>query len=430
VSSVDAGTGVRRKSQTVWQASARRAVSGGLPLSGITVADFSWVLAGPRATSWLGAMGARVIKIEGPTRPDQYRATAIFVPGKEDITEGSGAFHSLNHTKLQCSIDFTHPRGLELAKQIVAMSDVVVENFSYGVMERAGLGYEDLKQIKPDIIMVSSSAMGKTGPDKNHIAYGTLIHAFSGINSVTGYNGELGSVGGTYSDPLVGTTMVFAILAALWHRKRTGEGQKLDLSMVEATMMQLPEYVLDYTANGRVASSHGNSYGIASPHDTFRCAGHNKWVAISVTDQEEWTLFCHALGDPSWCQDERFSDQLRRFENRDALYDYVAEWTSTRDVNQVVELLQSFGVAAGPSYNSEDMYNDPNMQARGMFPEVEHPFVGVKPIWALPWLMDGRRQERYWAAPTFGQDTDFVLRDLLGVSEDEIASLREQGVVV
>ena len=422
-------TDVKRRSQTASEVPPRRALSQGLPLSGITVADFSWVLAGPRATSWLGAMGARVIKIEGPTRPDQYRAIAIFVPGKEDISEGSGAFHNLNHTKLQCSIDFTHPRGLELAKQIVAMSDIVVENFSYGVMERAGLGYEDLKQIRADIIMVSSSAMGKTGPDKHHIAYGTLIHAFSGIYFVTGYDGELGSVGGTYSDPLVGTTMVFAILAALWHRRRTGEGQKLDLSMVEATMMQLPEYVLDYTANGRVAKSQGNANGIASPHDTFPCAGHNKWVAISVTDQEEWRRFCRGLAKPPWCKEDRFSDQLKRYENRDALYEHVAEWTRTRDVNQVVELLQSFGVAAGPSYNSEDMYNDPDMQARGMFPEVEHPFVGVKPICALPWRMDNRQQERYWAAPTFGQDTDFVLHDLLGVGEAEIASLREQGVV-
>ncbi|HLF76475.1 MAG TPA: CaiB/BaiF CoA-transferase family protein, partial [Dehalococcoidia bacterium] len=320
--------------------------------------------------------------------------------------------------------------GLELSKQIIAMSDIVVENFSYGVMERAGLGYEDLKQIRPDIIMVSSSAMGKTGPDKHHLAYGTLIHAFSGINSVTGYDGELGSVGGTYSDPLVGTTMVFAILAALWHRRRTGQGQKIDLSMVEATIMQLPEYVLDYTANGRVARSHGNTSGIAAPHDTFPCAGRNKWVAISVINEDEWLSFCGALGIPDWCQDDRFADQLKRFWNRDALYEHVAAWTSARDVNDIVELLQASGVAAGPSYNSEGMYTDPNMQERGMFPEVEHPFSGVKPICALPWRMDGREHERYWAAPTFGQDTDFVLHDLLGISEEEIASLRARGVVV
>jgi crotonobetainyl-CoA:carnitine CoA-transferase CaiB-like acyl-CoA transferase len=272
--------------------------------------------------------------------------------------------------------------------------------------------------------------MGKTGPDKHHVAYGTLIHAFSGINSVTGYDGEVGSLGGTYSDPLVGTTMVFAVLAALWHRKRTGEGQRIDLSMVEATMMQLPEYVLDYTANGRVAASHGNSSGTAAPHDTFRCAGHNKWVAISVSDEVEWQAFRTALGNPAWCDDARFADQFQRFENRDALYEYVETWTRERQVQDVVSVLQQAGVAAGPSYNSEDLFNDANMQARGMFPEVEHSFVGVKPIVALPWRLDGRRRERYWAAPTFGQDTDFILHDLLGVSEEEIASLRSQGVVV
>jgi crotonobetainyl-CoA:carnitine CoA-transferase CaiB-like acyl-CoA transferase len=374
-------------------------------------------------------MGARVIKIEGPARPDQYRAIAIFAPGKEDLTEGSGAFHLLNHSKLQCSIDFTHPRGLELAKQIVAMSDVVIENFSYGVMERAGLGYEDLKQIRPDIIMVSSSAMGKTGPDKHHIAYGTLIHAFSGINSVTGYDGELGSLGGTYSDPLVGTTMVFAILAALWHRRRSGEGQRIDLSMVEATMMQLPESILDYTANGRVAASAGNSSGIAAPHDTFPCRGHNKWAAIAVTNDAEWDALCGVLGNPAWARDPRFAGQLGRYDNRDAIYEQLAAWTRQREVGEVVQLLQDAGVAAGPSCNSEDLFNDAGMQQRGMFPEVEHAFVGVKPIVALPWRVDGRRHERYWAAPTFGQDTDFVLGELLGVSPDEIVSLRAEGAI-
>ena len=287
----------------------------GLPLDGITVADFSWVLAGPRATSWLGAMGARVIKIEGPKRPDQYRAVAIYVPGLTDM-ESSGAFHHLNHTKYGVSIDFNTKRGLELAKRIVAMSDIVVENFSYGVMERVGLGYEELKKIKPDVIMVQSSAVGKTGPDKSYIAYGTLIHAFSGINSVTGYDGEIGSLGGTYSDPLTGTTIVLAILSALWHRRRTGEGQQIDLSMVEATMMQLPEYVLDYTANGRVGGSHGNDIGIAAPHNTYACDGFNAWVAICVEDDDGWLRFCGALGNPEWTRDACFRDQPSRFENR------------------------------------------------------------------------------------------------------------------
>jgi benzylsuccinate CoA-transferase BbsF subunit len=398
----------------------------GLPLSGITVADFSWVLAGPRATSWLGAMGARVIKVEGQRRPDQYRAIAIYVPGKEGM-EGSGAFHNLNHTKLQCSFDFTRPRGLELAKKLIAVSDVVVENFAHGVMERVGLAYEDLVKIRPDVIMVSGSAMGKSGPDKHHIAYGTLIHAFTGINSVTGYDGEIGSLGGTYADPLTGTTMVLAVLAALWHRRRTGEGQRIDMSMVEATMMQLPEYVLDYTANGRDGVSSGNGRGIAAPHDTYPC-GDNAWVAIAVETEAEWQAFRKALGEPEWAADDRFRDQPSRFRNRAALDECVAAWTRTRTPDEVTRVLQAAGVAAGPCYTAAEMDADPHFRARGVYTEVEHPVVGSKPIFTLPYRVEPGG-ERYWAAPTFGQHTDHVLRDILGIDEAEIASLRAEGVI-
>lgn len=401
-----------------------------LPLSGITVADFSWVLAGPRSTSWLGAMGARVIKIEGPARPDQYRAINIFVPGKEG-TEGSGAFHNLNHTKLGCSIDFTHPKGLELVNRLVALSDIVVENFSYGVMERAGLGYDDLRKLRPDIIMLSSSAMGKTGPDKANIAYGTLIHAFAGLNSVTGYpDAPAGTVGATYADPLTGTTMVFATLAALWHRKRTGKGQLIDLSMVEATMMQLPEFILDYTANGRLSGPQGNARGVAAPHDCYPCVGEHAWVAIAVESDEDWGAFCTALGNPGWCKDPRFADQRSRFENKEALDKRVAEWTRTRTAAEATELLQAAGVAAAPMYDAQQLYEDPQLRVRDFYVEVDHPLVGRQPIMGLPWVTEPEPARRFWAAPTFGQHTDHVLRDILGVDEAEIASLRDEGVIV
>ena len=401
---------------------------GALPLSGVTVADFSWVLAGPRCTSWLGAMGARVIKIEGPRRPDQYRSVAIFEPGHEGL-EGSGAFHMLNHTKLGCAIDFNHPKGLALARRIVSLSDVVVENFSYGVMERAGLGYDELRQLKPDIIMLAGSAMGKSGPDKRHVAYGTLIHAFAGLNSVIGYDGEFGAMG-TYSDPLTGTTMVLAVLAALWHRRQTGRGQLIDLSMVEATMMQLPEFILDYTANGRVARSQGNAEGAAAPHGCYPCLGENAWVAISVRSDAGWEAFRAALGDPEWARDACFRDQASRFQHHEALDRQVAAWTSARMVEDVTETLQAAGVAAGPALSARGVATDPHFRDRGLFAEVDHPVVGRKPVFALPWRMEPGPSERYWAAPTLGQHTDAVLRDVLGLDVAEIASLRAEGVIV
>ncbi|MDA0352321.1 MAG: CoA transferase [Chloroflexi bacterium] len=400
-----------------------------LPLSGITVADFSWVLAGPRATSWLAAMGARVIKIEGPRRPDQYRNVPIFVPGREG-PEGSAAFHGLNHTKWSCAIDFNDPKGLELVKKIVAESDVVVENFARGVMERVGLNYAELCKIKPDIIMASGSAMGSSGPDKNHVAYGTLIHAFAGINSVTGYqDSPPGSLGGTFTDPLTGTSLVFLVLAALWNRRRTGTGENIDLSMVETSLMQLPEFVMDYTANGRVAGPQGNEDGTAAPHDCYPCIGEEAWVAISVRTQEEWEAFCTVLDRPELIHDPRFADELSRFQNRETLNTEVAVWTKTRTAIDVAETLQGVGVAAGPSYAARALYEDPHFGARGLFQEVDHPVVGRKPVVGLPWRLLPGPGSRYWAAPTLGQHTDVVMREIVGLSDEEIAVLRAEQVI-
>lgn len=403
--------------------------SEGLPLSGITVADFSWVLAGPRATSWLGAMGARVIKIEGQRRPDQYRSIAIYVPGKTDINS-SGAFHTLNFSKIECAIDFTTPRGLDLVKNIVALSDVVIENFAYGVMDRVGLGYEELKKLREDVIFVSGSAMGKSGPDKHHIAYGNLIHAFSGLDSVIGYDGDFGTTGGTFADPLTGTNMVLSILAALWHRRRTGQGQKIDLSMVEAALMQIPDIVLDYTANGRIAKSVGNSQGIAAPHDTYECSEENTYVAIAVYSDAEWQALCEALGNPEWCHDGRFGDAPSRFANRNVLDEHLQAWTRTKTRWEVSELLQAAGVSAAPVYNARDMYEDEHLQSRGLYVQLDHPSVGRQPVVGLPWRLEPGPAEQYWPAPLLGQHTDHVLRDILHVDESEIAELRKDGIIV
>lgn len=400
-----------------------------LPLAGVTVADFSWVLAGPRCTAWLGAMGARVIKIEGPRRPDQYRAIPIYPPGHEDL-ESSGAFHALNHSKLGCAIDFTHPKGLALIKQVIAISDVVVENFAYGVMEKIGLSYEAIRAIRPDIIMVSSSAMGKSGPDRAHVAYGTLIHAFTGLNSVTGYPGQcMASLGGTYTDPLTGTTMVLAILAALWHRRQTGEGQHIDLSMVEATLVQLPEFVMDYTANGRIAHPQGNSDGLAAPCNCYPCRGEDAWVAIVVRTEPDWHALCAVLGHPAWTREERFADPIQRFHHRAALDAYLAEWTRHQTPEDVTQRLQAAGVAAAPVYSAAALYQDPHLRARGFFIEVEHPVVGRRPLMRLPWLTDPAPNGRYWAAPRLGEHTEVVLRDLLGLTAEEIAALRAEGAI-
>ncbi len=405
---------------------------GRLPLEGVTIADFSWVLAGPRATEFLGAMGARIIKIEGPYRPDQFRGSPGGVPVPDsDPEKYSTTFWSLNYSKQGCTVDITQPKGRELALEIVKHSDVVIENYAYGVMEKARLTYEDLCLVKPDIIMVSGSAVGKTGPSKHHVTYGALLHAFSGVNSVTGYEGEeAGIIGGTYTDPLTGATLVLAVLAALWYKKRTGKGQFVDCSMGETTMNQIPELFMDYTVNGRVTEPHGNQDRHGAPHDSYPCRDAGTWIAITVRTQQEWQDLCAVLGEPEWTADPRFADQYRRWKNRHALDSFVAGWARTQNATEAMHLLQRAGVPAAVCHNNQGVVEDPHLNARGFLVEMEHQITGRKPVVRLPWLLNPGPNGNYFPAPLLGEHNDLVFRELLGLSDPELDDLRANRVIL
>ena len=402
---------------------------GRLPLEGVTIADFSWVLGGPRATEFLGAMGARVIKIEGPFRPDQRRNSPTEIPGT-DNKNYSVSFWSLNYSKFGCTIDFTQPKGRELALKLISISDVVIENYAYGVMEKAGLAYEDLRKIRPEIIMVSGSAVGKTGPSKGHVTYGALQHAFTGLNSITGYEDEeAGAVGGGFTDQVTGATLCTAVLAALWHRKRTGQGQFIDISMAETTIAQMPEFFLDYTVNGRVAGPQGNSERGAAPHNCFRCMG-DGWLAIGVRNQDEWKRFSAVIGEPEWTRDPRFADQSLRWRNRHELDCHVEGWTRTQDATEAMNLLQRAKVPAGVTYNSSDLFENSHLNARGMLVELEQKTVGRKPVTRLPYILNPGPNGRYTPAPLLGEHNYLVFRDFLGLSDNEIEDLRASKVIL
>ncbi|MBI2886245.1 MAG: CoA transferase [Chloroflexi bacterium] len=401
-----------------------------LPLEGITIADFSWVLAGPRATEYLGAMGARIIKIEGPYRPDQFRSSPIEIPGA-DSEKYSATFWSLNYSKLGCTIDFTQPKGRELALKLAAVCDVVIENYAYGVMEKARLTYEDFRQVNPEIIMVAGSALGKTGPSKAHVTYGALLHAFSGLNSVTGYEGEpSGTLGGTFTDPLTGATLALAVLAAVWRRRRTGRGQFVDAAMSETTINQFPEAFLDYTVNGRVGGPQGNSEASGAPHGCYPCRGENRWIAIAVRNQPQWEALCGVLGDPEWTRDPRFTDQYQRWCHRAALGALVAGWTQQQDAIDLMHRLQRAGVPAGATYHSGDVLADAHHRARGFLVPLEQEIVGRKPVLRLPWLLDPGPNGNYFPAPLLGQHNDFVFREILGLSAPELEELRAGKVIL
>lgn len=400
-----------------------------LPLSGIRVTDFTWAVAGPVGTQLMAVMGADVIKVESSKRLDQLREGepyADHIPG----VNRSGRFNNLNLCKKSITVDLKQPEAIDLVRQLIKVSDVVIENFAYGVMDKFGLGHDALRKLRSDLIVVSSIGLGSTGPRKHYVAYGNTLHAFSGLTALTGYyNGPPQGIGGTYSDPLTGITAIFAILAALNHRDQTGEGQYIDLSMAEATLVQLPEAVMDYMMNGRVRKCEGNRDDIMAPHNTYRCKGDDSWVAIAVGSEEEWLAFCKAIGEPAWTKDDKFADTVSRWRNQDELDKLVSEWTRTRTSYEVMETLQKAGVASGPSFNLKELVTDPHLNERGYFFEQDHPEAGRKVVSGLPWRMSQHPDLEYKPAPLLGQHNDYAFHELLGFSQADVEKMTARGIL-
>lgn len=398
-----------------------------LPLQDIRIVDFGWVYAAPIATRTLADMGAEVIKIESKGHLDELRTSPSNV--SRDI-EKDPVFHDINRNKLSFAVDFSKPEGVELIKQLVARSDVVVENYSPGVLARRGLDYPDLAAVRPDIIMLAMSAAGQTGPLHEIRTYGPSISALSGLDSMVGYPGErvLGSQG-FYPDMVGAIHGVLGVLAALWHREQTGRGQYIDLSQWEATVGMLGDAILDFTMNGTVRGTQGNRNGGASPHGNYPCRDEDTWVAISVDGEESWQGFRRALGDPPWTREEWAADGFQRVRNAERVDAGVAEWTVARTPEEATEALQAEGVAAGPSLHVGERYFHPHFASRGFHVDLEHPATGVDILGGIPWKLSGTPGEIRTPAPLYGQHTEFVLEDLLGLDEEARAALRADGVV-
>ena len=399
-----------------------------LPLDGIRVTDFTAVWAGPHVTQWLAAMGAEVIKIESNLRPDLTRQ--VF-HGMSAECPMSAVFAGLNYGKKGCTLNMTQPKARELAKEIIRRSDVVTENFGGSVMDRWGLGYAALKEMKPDIILYSGSGFGRTGPDKERPAFAGIIEALSGVCALNAYpDGEpLPMATRGYTDLTAAQHGAFAILAALYHRSKTGVGQHIDLSMTEVMVGFLPEAMIDYAMNDRAQAPRGNRDETMAPHGCYRCQGEDAWVAIAVSTDEEWTAFCQALGNPEWTHDERFQTVLGRLQFQDELDGLIQQWTAGREHYEVAQLLQEAGVMAGPSLTAEEVVQDRHLQERGFFVDVEHPGVGAVRLAGLPCKLGGIPAADYQHAPFIGQDNDYVFRELLNMSDEEIARLEEEQVI-
>jgi benzylsuccinate CoA-transferase BbsF subunit len=399
-----------------------------LPLEGIRVLDFTWAWAGPQATLLLALMGAEVLKVESRHRLDHSRLRSLVAGPSMSGPDASFIFNTLNLNKLSVTLNLSKPEAIQIARSLAKISDVVAQNMRPGVLERLGLGYDDLKKVKPDIIMLSSSAVGSTGPERLYTGYAPTFAAMGGMAYITGrVGGRPAPLMGTI-DLRVGSTGAFAVLAALYHRKMTGEGQHIDLSSAEAVSALMGDAFMDYTMNGRVQERDGNRDRAMAPHAVYRCRD-DKWVSIAVGTEAEWRALCGVIGDARLTRDERFADEFSRWQNQDALDGVIGEWTASRTPIEVMETLQAAGVAAMPVYGGEEIVTDRHVLARGAIEEVEHPLMGKKKVLGPPWRLSKTPARILRHGPLLGEHNDYVLGDLLGMSRDEIARLTAEEVL-
>ncbi|HWP60736.1 MAG TPA: CoA transferase [Candidatus Acidoferrales bacterium] len=400
-------------------------------LKGIKVVEFAAFAAGPVVGKHLADHGATVVHVESKVRPDGFRTH--YPPYKDNIhgLNRSGLFALCNNDKLDITLNLKKaPKATELAKRIVAWADVVIENFSPGTMARLGLGYEELKKVKPDLIMLSSSNLGQSGPHAHHAGFGSQLSSLAGFTHLTGYpDGPPQILYGPYIDYIAVAYGAVAILAALDYRRRTGQGNYIDTAQYETGLQYLAPILLDYKVNGTVATRNANRDPHAAPHGAYPCAGDDSWCAISVHSEKEWQALCNAMGNPPWAADAKFASHRSRKGNEDELDRKIAEWTSRFGARELMERLQAAGVKAAMVNTMKDLYSDPQLAARGQWVELEHPEIGKMHYQRPPFLLAKTPPGPARRDPLLGEHNEHFYRQLLGLSADEYDALVAEGVI-
>ena len=400
--------------------------TGSRPLEGIRIVDFSWIVAGPQCTRILADLGADVIRVENESYLDSTRNGHQVYPDRPSPNGGS-MFNNMNRNKRGITANIWHPGGREMVERLIAQADAVVENYSAGAFERMGFGYEHLKELNPNIIYISISGFGHTGIDTTYITWGPTAAAISGATFMSGQP-DLPPAGWGYSylDHTAGYFGALALLYALYHRRRTGEGQYVDLAQCETGMMMSGIAMLDYEVNQRHYERIGNHsrWPAIAPHSVYRCAGADRWIAISAETDEQWRGLCEVLGANALAADPLFATNLGRVEAQDALDAAIDALTRTWDTRELMYLLQARGVPAGAAQTTEDkMEHDPQHRAREFYPVASHPYLGDRRFEGLPMRFSRSIWEIRHGAPELGQHTNEVMTELLGYTADEIAAL-------
>ena len=398
-------------------------------LAGYRVLDFGWVLAGAIPGMVLADMGAEVIKVETRQRLDYMRLGRPIV-GDQPDPEQNPMFHNVNRGKLSVTLNISEPDAVDLAKRLVEKSDVVIENFSPGVMDRLGLGYETLRAIKPDIIMASISSTGQDGPLRDLRAYAPSIGALSGLDSTMGYEGG-GPLGlkHAFGDICGALHAVFAIVSSLYRRNQTGEGQYIDVSMLRATAVTQGVGLMEHAMTGRSLQPRGNYDPTMVPCGNYPCAGEDKWISIAVATEEEWQGLVVAMDNPAWARDQRFSTRFRRQRHRRELDALLSSWTTGHEADELTDVLQNHGVAAAPVFSAEERLFHPHFMERGLYSDIDHPALGAEPIFNLMWNLSKTPSVVRRHAPLMGEHNQQVLCETLGLTASELAQFEERQVV-
>ena len=404
-----------------------------LPLAGVRVLDLSTVLAIPYCGGLLTDFGAEVIKIEAPTRLDASRAndwlTREAGPGN-DPWNRAGGFQTLNRGKRSLVLNLADERGREVFKKLVATSDIIINNFTPRVLRGWGLGYDELAKIRPDIILLSNTGYGSSGPWSPFPVQGTVLENTMGITAYTGYRGDKPwKVGQSYPDFITCWTGLTALMAALLHRQATGHGQWIDMGMYQIGVALMPEPILALQASGEVWQRIGNEDRVHVPSNVYPAAGREKWLALAVTTDAQWAALAKAIDRPELADDERYREESQRRSRREEIDGIVRDWSARQDVWNATRLLQNAGVPAGPVLNNRDLLLDPHLKARGFYEYVEHwQPMGVRPLIGRPYRFRNTPLRIHKAAPRYGEDNGYVLRELLRLDESEIAALYESGI--
>ncbi|MGE0878721.1 MAG: CoA transferase [Acidimicrobiia bacterium] len=390
------------------------------PLAGVRIVDFTWAAAGPYATVLLALLGAEVIKVESSKRPDMARFGFL---ARYPSMEHSPNFNELNLNKQSVCIDLNDERGRDLVDRLVATADVVVDNFRPGVLARLGFAADRLLTAHPRLVVASSSANGATGPDAAGAGLASIFGATGGLSAQTGYPDGPPTEIGESTDYRSANFLAIAILAALEHRDRTGEGQYIDLSSREVVAMLAPEGLLAQLSGEAPPLRRGNTDPAIAPHNVYRCAGDDRWIAIAATDDAMWRELCAAIGDATLA--EEHPDVSARLANRVAIDRRIEAFTSGHDVAEVFDRMRTAGVAASPSFTNQDLAGDPHVTARGVFVAIDHPVMGRTTVMRSPWKLSGAPCPPERAGPLMNQDVEAVLNGLLGMTADEIGTYTE-----